>query len=1136
MVPREECAVDRFRPALILLAILLMVPLEAAASSRGRPPVEIVTSASYPELRVHGRPFFVHSAAFFYYRIPRDLWSAALDRHRELGLNTIDIYIPWNWHEPAPGQLDFDGHSNPSRDLRGLLRLLRRKGFAVIARPGPVILNEWRNGGYPDWLLQRPEYEMPLGDVLEGRYPPLSGLGTRNAEKAAQAWINNRTHLRSTRRWFVAVGAELARFRREGGVLLAVQLDDDQAIGRTNVIGPAFWRYLETLRRYLADGFRQAGARRDVPVFFNPTDPRLPAAGFDPALPAPIAVMGQWYEDRPRTPALKPARLDSQDHATLQFFAETLALQPAFPPMIIEFQAGWYAPGDDAAPLRTDPRNTLIASRLLLAHGLRGLNYFPAEDTLTPAGYEVPWANRSYAWDAALRLDGRTQPRAAALRRNGELLRAVGTWLAATHKQADFGLVYPLSSFDQSTLTPEDVLAVSRLAMRLTAMAASAGLESSYLDPEYEPEGVLARHQLLLLPVFDGTKFAMSERAAQRVESYVRRGGRLALFPRLPDGPVFARMFAEAGLKEVEQEVITRRKYGAGELIFLPAAMPPGEKTQAGKQSPILEGGWLKQIFETTGGQPALRVEVRGVAPERVDATLLRSDGSVGWGFVALTNTDYDSPARIRLEARDPRGQEMIDPGELILPAADSLFLPVRLPLCTWGKTCEEELFSATAELTGLYAEEGELVTSWYVPNPAVVSLRLAERPESVSLDGRAVPFDFNEATKLLHISLPAGSGPLYGRELRVATGYEWDLPALPQRPGGDVTIEIPEAISFPVGEGVKLASRPPLVPIAGEGGSLTLVVRNRTERARRLEVRLVAPELEPQRSVHLEAGPFSSAEAVIPVRFRDGVRPGLHRARLTLASKTLPDRSLSLALRKPGEALAYSYDLDRDGSPDWVLENDELRAVVSPAAGARSFVLEDKRSGLNWFTNAGGLRDHFVYYLQPEGINPQRRRGQYGLHNRPYRCEVAGPRDGERVRLRCQYVTPDVLPAGARVVKTITLEGHRLAAVYEIHLDTDGEAAGRPAQAFLNVASLPADATTSFGPDASLEPAGAAVEISGNALRIERPNSILMLRFDGAKATLERKVFSFWLKMAYPPLAAGNGYYHMEYEVQRPR
>jgi len=72
-----------------------------------------------PELRVDGVPFFLHAAQFDYFRIPPDLWFRSLDRYRELGINTIDLRIPWNWHEIGDAEFDFDGHTNPRRNLRG---------------------------------------------------------------------------------------------------------------------------------------------------------------------------------------------------------------------------------------------------------------------------------------------------------------------------------------------------------------------------------------------------------------------------------------------------------------------------------------------------------------------------------------------------------------------------------------------------------------------------------------------------------------------------------------------------------------------------------------------------------------------------------------------------------------------------------------------------------------------------------------------------------------------------------------------------------------------------------------------------------------------------------------------------------
>ena len=50
--------------------------------------------------RSTGRPFFLYGAAFFYERIPRELWRATLRAYKNLGINTIDLYLIWNWHEP----------------------------------------------------------------------------------------------------------------------------------------------------------------------------------------------------------------------------------------------------------------------------------------------------------------------------------------------------------------------------------------------------------------------------------------------------------------------------------------------------------------------------------------------------------------------------------------------------------------------------------------------------------------------------------------------------------------------------------------------------------------------------------------------------------------------------------------------------------------------------------------------------------------------------------------------------------------------------------------------------------------------------------------------------------------------------
>jgi len=485
-----------------LLLLLLLCPFAAF----GQAQVEMVNS--YPELHVDGKPFFVHSAAFFYYRAPETRWEPFLRRYREMGINTIDVYVPWNWHEPVEGKLDL---SSAAR----LLQLAGKLGLRVILRPGPVMLNEWRNGGYPDWLLQRPEFKMPLLDVLEGRYPPLAGLAPTNSEEASRGWLANPTHMRYARAYMQAVARELIVPNSRN--ILFVQLDDDQALNRPNYNGPVFWKYMHTLREWLAEG------GNDRPVFINPTDMRVSAAGFDSAQPQPIFALGQWYqqaarpEDAARVEVGLPLR--AADYAELEFFTDTLKTQPGFPAMIIEFQAGWYCPADDTAPRASHPANTLLASRYLWANGLRGINYFPLQDTVYPSGYEVPWANRHYNWVAALDVDGNEQPKAAAVRRNGRLIEGLGPQLAATHKWVDAGLIYPLGAYPQKELSTAQIDRISNAAIDWQQALRAKSISTDLVDPEYQTVEQLRRYPVLLLKRDPSLK--MSERA----ESVIRESG-----------------------------------------------------------------------------------------------------------------------------------------------------------------------------------------------------------------------------------------------------------------------------------------------------------------------------------------------------------------------------------------------------------------------------------------------------------------------------------------------------------------------------------------------------------------------------------------------------------------------------------
>ncbi|MBP6823667.1 MAG: hypothetical protein KA368_19110, partial [Acidobacteria bacterium] len=157
---------------------------------------------------------------------------------------------------------------------------------------------------------------------------------------------------------------------------------------------------------------------------------------------------------------------------------------------------------------------------------------------------------------------------------------------------------------------------------------------------------------------------------------------------------------------------------------------------------------------------------------------------------------------------------------------------------------------------------------------------------------------------------------------------------------------------------------------------------------------------------------------------FPPGTKTALHKFNITLSDGVLTETAKVnlLALRK-GEAIAFAYDVDRDGFDDYVMENEFLRLVVSPNAGARAFTLLNKRTGENVFTSIGGLRDKFVE-LDPADPtrNPRRKRGAYGTFNRAYSAEVVAGMGAQSV-LKLGYDAPDVFPSGARIERTITLK-----------------------------------------------------------------------------------------------------------------
>lgn len=89
------------------------------------------------------------SGEVHYWRLNPKYWKTILLKVKEMGLDVVSTYVPWDYHEHERGKFDFTGQTDETRNLRGFLELTRKLGFWLIIRPGPYIYSEWPNDGIP---------------------------------------------------------------------------------------------------------------------------------------------------------------------------------------------------------------------------------------------------------------------------------------------------------------------------------------------------------------------------------------------------------------------------------------------------------------------------------------------------------------------------------------------------------------------------------------------------------------------------------------------------------------------------------------------------------------------------------------------------------------------------------------------------------------------------------------------------------------------------------------------------------------------------------------------------------------------------------------------------------------------------
>ncbi len=177
--------------------------------------------------RLDGGPLRILSGAMHYFRTRPEQWPARLAALRAMGLNTVETYVPWNLHEPRPGEF------RRLDELPAFLDEAARQGLWAIVRPGPYICAEWDNGGLPGWLTARvgrrartsdPEYLAAVDSFFDRLLPSVVERQTTRGGNVLMVQVENeygsygsdRAYLRQLADGLLRRGVDVPLFTSDG--------------------------------------------------------------------------------------------------------------------------------------------------------------------------------------------------------------------------------------------------------------------------------------------------------------------------------------------------------------------------------------------------------------------------------------------------------------------------------------------------------------------------------------------------------------------------------------------------------------------------------------------------------------------------------------------------------------------------------------------------------------------------------------------------------------------------------------------------------------------------------------------------------------------------------------------------------
>ncbi|KAK6283713.1 hypothetical protein POUND7_002665 [Theobroma cacao] len=126
--------------ALVLVLVFVSYCFESVLST--------TVTYDHRALVIDGKRRVLQSGSIHYPRSTPEVWPELIRKSKEGGLDVIETYVFWNYHEPVRGQYYFEGRF----DLVKFVKAVQEAGLLVHLRIGPYACAEWNYGGFPLWL------------------------------------------------------------------------------------------------------------------------------------------------------------------------------------------------------------------------------------------------------------------------------------------------------------------------------------------------------------------------------------------------------------------------------------------------------------------------------------------------------------------------------------------------------------------------------------------------------------------------------------------------------------------------------------------------------------------------------------------------------------------------------------------------------------------------------------------------------------------------------------------------------------------------------------------------------------------------------------------------------------------------